>query len=281
MSTIRTSQTVATKINNIIHLSLNHPQGKNTIWVLVEGETDKKLYSKLIDAGSIKIEYTNGITDLLTALAQLTLITDKVIAIRDADFLHLDNQQPTEKHLFITDKHDAEMMLIACDNSFKAIISEYLTEQLNQFIPLRADFLASIAFLGGFRWLNDKENLELNFKGINFDKFYQTDSLSIDKQACINDVINRSANKKRVVASDEITDLISDISDYYNLCNGHDAQKAIARYITINNNGKGITDTRIAECLRVAYQKQDFITTQLYQELLNWQHQTGYYLFAD
>ena len=93
-----------------IRQARRHPIGKNYLWVLVEGITDQKLYAKLIDGNNTKVEMvpgkTKGIEHLRNALLILTKETDKVIGIRDADFLHLDEQQETIDCLFLTDAHD-------------------------------------------------------------------------------------------------------------------------------------------------------------------------------
>jgi hypothetical protein len=42
---------------------------------------------------------------------------------------------------------------------------------------------------------------------------------------------------------------------------------------------KGIKDDHIASQLRIAYRKEDFATTKLFECLKNWERQTGYTLF--
>ena len=41
-----------------------------------------------------------------------------MIGIRDADFLHLADKETIPENIFLTDFHDAEMMMISCDNSY-------------------------------------------------------------------------------------------------------------------------------------------------------------------
>ena len=43
-----------------IRQARRHPIGKNYLWVLVEGITDKKLYAKLIDGNNTKVEMVHG-----------------------------------------------------------------------------------------------------------------------------------------------------------------------------------------------------------------------------
>ena len=269
---------------NTIRLELRHPIGKNYLWILVEGETDQKLYAKLINGGNTKVERVHGgVEQLRKAISILILETNQILGIRDADFLHLDNKQETIDCLFLTDAHDGEMMLLSCDTAFESIVAEYLPDKRVDFKNFRHKLLVSLEFLSGIRWLNNTENLELNFKGIGLDNFYDAIELTLNKIKCIQEIENRSTTKKRSIQQEEIDLKISDISDYYNLCNGHDVEKAFAQHVTIVNksvrNTKGIKDTDIGKALRIAYRKEDFKTTNLYAILRNWEVQTGYVLF--
>lgn len=269
---------------NTIRLELRHPAGKKYLWILVEGITDQKLYAKLINGGNTKVEMVHGgVEELRKALSILILETNQVLGIRDADFLHLDEKQETIGCLFITDAHDGEMMLLSCDTAFESIVAEYLPLKRVDYKNFRYELLASLVFLAGIRWINNTENLELNFKGIGLDNFYDAMDLTLNKIKCVEGIENRSPLKKRSIQLDEIDLKIADTSDYYNLCNGHDVEKAFAQHVTIVNksvsNTKGIKDTDIGKALRIAYRKEDFQATKLYASLRNWEIQTGYALF--
>jgi len=206
-----------------IRLELRHPARKKLFWILVEGETDQRLYAKLIDGSNTRVERVycgkneegGGLEPLRHAMSILRQETDRVIGIRDADFLHLNKQQETIDCLFLTDFHDAELMMLSCDTTFESVVSEYLKSRRVDFDVLRRQILDSIAFLGVIRWLNDSESLELNFKGIGFAVFSDSDSLCLDKHRCIQEIENRSPNKKRVIQISEIDSKLAGISDCY------------------------------------------------------------------
>lgn len=267
-----------------IRQARRHPAGKKYLWILVEGITDQKLYAKLIDGGNTKVEMVHGgVEELRRALSILILETNQVLGIRDADFLHLDEKQETIDCLFLTDAHDGEMMLLSCDTAFESIVAEYLPLKRVDYKNFRYELLASLVFLAGIRWINNTENLELNFKGIVLDNFYDAMALTLNKIKCVEEIENRSPVKKRSIQVGEIDLKIADTSDYYNLCNGHDVEKAFAQHVTIVNksvsNTKGIKDTDVGKALRIAYRKEDFQATKLYASLRNWEIQTGYALF--
>jgi hypothetical protein len=264
-----------------IHRARRHPTGKNYLWILVEGITDQKLYAKLIDGKNTKVEMVHGggIKNLRDVVAILIRETDRVIGIRDADFLHLDNKQETISNLFLTDCHDAEMTLLSCNIVFQYLIAEYLPEKRTEFDNLRNSLLISLAFLSGIRWINDAEDLGLNFDGLSLNNFYNAVNLILNKAKCIQEIETRSPKKKRTLNAEEIESKISETNDYYNLNNGHDVVKAFALHVTAINGGKGIKDDEIARTLRIAYRKEDFALTALYASLKNWEKQAGYELF--
>lgn len=170
-------------------------------------------------------------------------------------------------------------MLIACDIVFKKLIAEHLPNERNTFDVLRHRLLNSLAFLSGLRWLNDSEDLGLNFDGLALANFYDKVHLTLDETKCIAAIDSRSPNKKRAIQATEVEVKVSGINDYYNLCNGHDAVKALALHITAVGDRKGIKDDVVASALRVAYRKEDFTNTKLYKHLKNWEQQTEYALF--
>lgn len=269
------------KINEI-RLELRHPAGKNHLWILVEGETDQKLYAKLIDGGNTRVEMVNGggVEPLRRAISVLIKETNRVIGIRDADFLHLDKQQETIACLFLTDAHDAEMMILSCDEAFQSVVAEYLESRRTDFAALRQQILESIAFLGVIRWINNAEVLDLNFKGIGLANFCDPHRLCFDKHRCVQEIESRSPNKTRTLQATEIDGRLAEISDYYNLCNGHDFEKAFALHVTANAPGKkGVKDEDIGKALRMSYRKQDFESTKLYVSLKQWEGETGHVLF--
>jgi hypothetical protein len=269
------------KINEI-RLQLRHPTNRKNLWILVEGETDQKLYAKLISGGNTKVEtvHGGGVENLRRAISKLIEETNRVIGIRDADFLHLDKQLETVPCLFLTDAHDAEIMMLSCDAVFESLVAEFVESRRIDFDILRRQILESIAFLGVIRWLNNAESLELNFKGLGLATFFDSSRLCVDKDCCVHEIENRSPSQKRAIQRTEIDNKLAEISDYYNLCNGHDFEKAFALHITAKNPGKkGVKDEDVGKFLRIAYRKQDFESTKLYALLKQWEGRTGYALF--
>lgn len=252
-----------------IRLQLRHPSATNKIWIIVEGETDQKLFSKLINGRHVEIEISHGgLNTLLQSVSELLHETDHILGIRDADFLHLEEKNETAENIFITDFHDAEMMIISSNNAYNSVVAEYLIQEKYPYV-LRDNILNSIAFIGGIRWINYTEILDLNFKKIGFGNFYDARTVSLDDYKCLDDILSRSPNRKKDISIQEVRLKIEGISDFLNLCNGHDFQKAFALCVS-STSKKGVNDVEIGKAFRVAYRFDDFQESKLYRQLKEW-----------
>lgn len=268
---------------NSIRLELRHPNAKNRIWVLVEGDTDQRLYNKLLDGVEVNVEIVHGgLESLRKAMCQLVDETDRVIGIRDADFLHIDSQTEAIDRLFLTDKHDAEMMIVACDHAFRALVSEFIPKKIQDIMPLRSELIQSLVFLGKLRWINNRENLEFNFKGLGLREFYDGELKTLDVKKCLDILHGRSPNKKENLELKKVDSVLADCRDFFNLCNGHDFEKAFAIYVnTCFSKRKGIKDTHVGQALRISYRIDDFRETNLYSQLKEWENKTDFRLFDE
>ena len=183
-----------------IKLSLKHPATKNKIWILVEGDTDFRLFIKLLQKENkveVKQSY-GGVTNLLIAVETLIKETNRVIGIRDADFMRLKKEKvPT--NIFLTDFHDVEMMIIFSDESFKSIIAEYFSEKLNFFTELREEILTNLRYISIIKLHNDINNLEFNFKGSNISNFYDININKLDEDKYIEHINQKSPNKREIL----------------------------------------------------------------------------------
>nr|VFK06912.1 MAG: Protein of unknown function (DUF4435) [Candidatus Kentron sp. LPFa]VFK23073.1 MAG: Protein of unknown function (DUF4435) [Candidatus Kentron sp. LPFa] len=264
-------------VADAIRFELKNKYSTEKVWIIVEGETDRRLFSKLIDGNQVEIEFSReGLNGVLRIVSELLKETNRILGIRDADFLHLEGKVETAQNIFVTDYHDAEMMIIACDEAYHAVEAEYFPEE-EELSYSREMILKSISFIGGIRWLNHANDLDLNFKNIGFGKFYDKRNL-LHETNCLHHVMERSPKKKDRITKEAVRSKIKNIADFLNLCNGHDFQKAFA-YLASSNSKKGWDADDIGRSFRVAYRFEDFQKTNLYKRLKEWSDTRSFLLF--
>ena len=266
---------------NEIRLHSSHPQNRNSVFILVEGESDIRLFRKFFNRDCCKvISIPGGNTKLEEGFEKITNELDRIFGIRDADFMHLESKSSRFENLFLTDTHDLETMTFNSDTAFAAVKNEFYNNghTLNE---LRNLFLEAVSFLGYFRWYNDKNNLEFNFRGIGIGDLIGS-NLEINELYCIDYIIKRSPNCKihdRLMIQKEIK---SSEHDLFQVCCGHDIASAMVIFF---NNQKAaqrhIDKDRIQSSFRIAYNIEEFKNTNLYSNLQKWASANNYNLFLD
>lgn len=266
------------KINEI-KLALNSALGQNTIWLLVEGVTDCKVYSKFVSSTSVSVEQVHGGNlQLEKAIKELNKVTEQVLGIRDADFMHLEKNYNKINNLFYTDYHDIEMTMLSFESVRSNLYSEH---KLTGTDNLWSNLLIASSFTGYIRWFNDRNNTSLNFKGFKFgDSITKSEdySITIDKEKIIEHINIRSKNRQVDFDLSLIEEYINDnkTSDLLNLCNGHDTVELLSDII-----GSSVSSKELDRHIRLSFRIEEFSQTMLYKHLQDWEIKTGFKLLAN
>ncbi|MDR1290089.1 MAG: DUF4435 domain-containing protein [Planctomycetaceae bacterium] len=315
MSTI-SSNLNATDTVNLTQLSQNSPIGENSVWILVEGDDDCKIYPKFFQKEKCKIEQVHGgVGQLEIALNKLQQYADRIAGIRDADFCHLSGKHSSLKNLFYTDCHDIEMTMIQNDTVLENILYEYSLQ--SNIADIKQNILNEASYVGYTKYYNDVNNCSINFEGITFGKIVtlQGDNLFLQKSSYLQNLNERSPRKTISIDENTVNQFIASnpIHDLYQLVNGHDFIKLLALRINFHIS-KGIpepvlavdfaheeplhvvalacSDSRIlkrlqhinhkdvSKSLRNSYRIDDFKLTNLYNCLLLWQNMNGLDILA-
>jgi Protein of unknown function (DUF4435) len=264
-----------------LRLDISHPRSKGKVFVLLEGESDIKLYRKLFNNDTCKIEtIPGGKIFLEKGLGDLNKIYKLIIGIRDADFLHLEGEKPQFSNLFLTDYHDYELM-ISCDNQcISSILTEHTDISRDEHNSTFEQLLKSIQFLGYLRWYNEIGKLEFNFRGLGINDFFDKNTFTMDDKLLIQKVIDRSSNariKDVEQILDSVKQLYDDSHDLRQVCNGHDFMKVMA--IICSSRQRGISEKDVASQFRVAYSQDMFKKTQLFKDTSVWANQNNCTLY--
>lgn len=271
------------------------------VLVLVEGESDKKLYKRLL--GFLEGCYVQTITQAIkkeqpasggnkqAVIAFLRNLEPEaqnldIIAIVDADFDHLDPDNAAQlPNLFRTDTHDLETLMLKSP-VFDKILDEFGSEEKlsEQEADLRGVLLRLGQPLGYLLWISLREDLGLSFEGLEFRKFIDDRKLTLNEAEMLKTVKNRSSPQAKAKIPDlsQLQDKIQayqqEEHDPWQVCCGHHlvAILALALQKAIGtNNAKDVDPKTVLDReLRLAYESPYFRETKLYAALQIWYGQS-------
>ena len=268
-----------------LRLDISHPNSRGINFVFVEGESDIKLFRKLFDLDKCKVEnIPGGKKKLEECVSDLLSIYNLIIGIRDADFIHLDDTAYTENNMFLTDCHDIEMTMLSQSLVLDAILCEFTSLPKNEYCQFLDNMMKSIEMVSYLKWLNDKENLDLTFKGCGFQDLINFDNLDISFPDYLSRVLAKSTSAKitcQQTINSKISVLQQATPSSRQLTNGHDLVITFAKFFREVIKHKGLTDENIASTLRIAFTVEHFKSTSLYESLLGWMNQNNTELFSN
>lgn len=264
---------------NELRLDLSHPKNKNFSFVIVEGDSDIRLFRKLFNLNHCKVETIPGGNYKVEECVSTFITTyPLVIGIRDADFLHLESQPYKKTNMFLTDYHDMEMMILSEDDVFSALLFEFTTlpQELHQ--KKREDILLAIEHISFVKWLNVKENLAIPVASVNSRNYPNTS----DIEEFLTSILEKSTAPK-ITAIELILEKFNVLKalkpHLMQLCNGHDFLMALSDIVKQSQKGKNVSDESIASTCRVAYTRAHFQKTSLYEQIVSWSESQGCTLF--
>lgn len=248
--------------------------------MLVEGVTDQRLFEKFIDKGSVMIIPGHSRDNVRGAVRTLSdrRKDGKAIGVIDPDLDRLDGKKVSPP-LFYTDFRDMEMMVIR-SNALEDVLDEYCDQELldafsERVGPVR-DALVSASYpIGLLMWVSQRERLNLSFKDLDFTRFVNPRTLSLDAHAMVNDVINNSFNC-RIGRRDLLAKLdheASELDDIWMAARGHDTVAILLIGLKKNFgsfNSRSLTTGELGGALRLAFSDNDFEGTDLYTATEKW-----------
>jgi hypothetical protein len=268
------SQT-ADEIANSIRLYRSHFSG--TI-IIVEGPTDVLLYQRLINKNDRCLTIVAHSKE--NAIKALYIVEEEsykgIICIVDSDFWNVDGCCPESEHLFTTDTHDLESMIIS-SNAIDKVLAEYGDrEQIGSLDKSVREILLENALpIGLTRWLSSphKRNLGIDFKIIDFLELIDRFTFSVDIEILLMQLRRRTLFDKNALMRD-IKRLMKSRPDSWQICSGHDLVQILSvglREIIGNDLGRRVTAERLDSILRIAYEDGHFYETKLFSKLVSWE----------
>lgn len=251
--------------------------------VLVEGDTDARVYGKFTDSEKCQVMPTFGKSNALGALDILRKDNrDGVVSIIDSDFWALDGIEPDDDNVFVTDTHDLETMIISSP-AFDAVLAEFGSrtriEKLKR--PITEIIVEAAQPIGYLRWLSSpkKDNLYLSFRDVDIpaiiDRSGKPITVNIGLMLKILRKTSRGApfNISRVRKKLD-TLLEEQAHDPWHVARGHDLVHILAvglREFFGNRVGRTVTYDQIDRILRLSYGYLEFSASKLYESLKKWE----------
>lgn len=258
---------------NELRLDVTHPNSNDIIFILLEGESDIRLFRKLFNLNKTKVEnIPGGKFKLEECIEELSLIYKLIFGIRDADFDHLNNKKIVKKNVILTDKHDMEMCILYEDEVLHSLVHEFSNYPKDKHFEIRDSVIKTLNEINLLKWLNDIENLELNFVAgfidlLNFEK----ETVNFDEY--FNRVLQKSPNAK-ITDLHEIKSKIKILEqknpDKFQITNGHDFILAISVYFKNYGDTRNINSKLIQSFIRGTYNSTLYFRTNLYIETVSW-----------
>ncbi len=254
----------------------------SSTFLIVEGDTDSRLYKNFFGNNDCQTQVAHNKDNAIKALEilQKDNVTG-VLAIVDADFDNLEAENQNIANLFLTDFHDLEC-LILISPALEKVLSEFGSEnKINKFSQNIRETLFEIGeFIGYLRWISISDGLNLTFEGLDFSKFIDKKTLQFDLNKFITTVKNKPIPQRYEINNAHITQQIQDLEsqkhDKKQVACGKDLVEtfSLALQNVLGTNGpKEVASEIIARDLRLAYEFEFFILTNLYQNIKEWETQ--------
>lgn len=291
MSNISTSNTVLgaynalpnSKISELEMLILS-PVNQNKCILLVEGPDDKIFYGFFVNNSHVLFNIMSGcynMSEILNLANQSQVLKNKIIAIKDADFDHLNGITYNIPNLFLTDTHDWETLVMTKDCEKKILMECKVDELIEEIFHKVMIDLLNYSFLKFYN-INKvcAANMEgILFKGLKISKFYDGDSQT-EIDPCLQAVRKHGNNYKlpHFPKQEEINTFKNEWKqiNLEQISCGHDILHGIVcrlSYLLNKNSCIGYSDLeRICRC---AYTLDDFKKTHLYKSVLLWSQNNG------
>lgn len=257
--------------------------------MLVEGVTDQRLFEKFIEKDSVEIVIAHSKDNVRNVVRCMIdkRFDDRVLGITDPDLDRLKGRR-AKPPLFHTDCRDMEMMVIR-SNALEDVIDEYgdhdAVSRFKETVgPIRESLISASYPIGLLMFVSQTEGLNLSFKNLDFERFINARTLSIDVHAMVRDVLNNS-NSCRLSGKAilrRLDEKAMELDDLWDAARGHDTVDILLIGLKGNFgsfNSKYLSEGELGGALRLAFSDDDFAGTRLYSDTSAWAGSKGFALW--
>lgn len=254
-------------------------------FLVVEGVTDERLFEKFIDKDSVRIIEAHSKDNVRHSVKDMSAQRGdrRVIGIIDADLDRLVGRK-AKPPLFHTDCRDMEMMIIR-SNALEDVLDEYSEKEprlkFEESVGPIRDALVSASYpVGLLMYISQREGLNLSFKDLDFERFINSKTLSINVGSMVDEVIFNSKNcrmsRKAVIS--RLSDMAEGLHNPWDAARGHDTVNILLIALRRNFgsfNSRNLNEGELGGALRLAFSDQCFRGTDLYKNTSDWATENG------
>lgn len=254
------------KVADVKSLFETHVNDGKTV-LIIEGPDDREVYEKVMNATSVCFYVDCNCEKHFVILDELnSRYSNRLLAIKDADFDRLEGTQHPYSNLLLTDTHDMEGMIV------EECLSELQGEDADRCQGTNlGDIYSELEDISYLKWFNHTNHCGINFSEV---------TLDLDITAYFNSCVAKTNNVVSVTLEDMYAFKVAHQGvPEKELCNGHDIFERIyvrAHLVNIRNYPKKPFFRR----LRRAYPKDKFVNTFLYHDIKAWEAANGRVILA-
>lgn len=255
----------------------------DNIVIAVEGDDDVRIDRKLFKKGVVIVPMQGKIKLLNIDKALFDTYPRNFIAIKDADFDHLNGRTTPHSNIFLTDKHDMEMTMVD-DEIVESIISENipLSDDFNSLCDGREiirELCENLKYYSYIKWFNDSEDCRINFDVVKM-KTLNVAQKSVNLKDSLDIIYGYEANDRtevRKVTEDEVSAFIDyhPCDDLFQLVCGHDFCCTMMEWLRIHGAKGNLNRSGLEGFIRIQYNSKKFRKSGLYGDIHLWETRYG------
>ncbi|MDO4810434.1 MAG: DUF4435 domain-containing protein [Eubacteriales bacterium] len=256
----------------------------NMIYILIEGNSDKRFFKALIDPQpNIFLKPVAGWEQVYKIIELSHQEGYKpILGIIDRDYHALIEDGITESdQLLFTDKNDIEMMLFSSKALEKFLFVCGDEQKLKTQTDLRTPITTAASLIGALRAISLYNHYNLDFDRFECKNFVDRNTLAADCNKLTEKILQRTRSNggQITVQCDELISKITEFIQKYSadsLCNGHDVLEILAIAMTkfySSSSANQYTADNLFDYLLVGYSVEEFKCSRLSKGIENWVQQ--------
>lgn len=252
-------------------------QSYNGSFLIVEGRDDRLFFDPFVNDKDCRITVAEGKENVAEVIAILeTECFLGVVGVVDADLDHIEGNRLLSNNIIVHETVDLEALLIRSMALDRVLVEKGNAQKIAAFgKDVRNELVATAVWIGCLRLYSHRTELNLKFQGLKYKRFVNKESLTIDIQALVREVMARS-QRPDLSCPDIVKDIKSihqSLSDFWLICYGKDMVELLAfglRSVLGTNKVQDVRPEMIKTYLRLSFNRSDLNRTKLSRDLRAW-----------